>query len=244
MPGAVVTGGSRGIGAAIVRALAKIDYRVLFTYSGDESGAAEVLATVPGSSALRVDGRQPDAAERLIDAAVETLATIDVLVNSAGIYPHADLRSLSREELMDVFRVNVHAPIELVQRVALPMAAAGGGAIVNITSVNAFAPESGMAAYDASKAALAQFTRTAALELGRHAIRVNAVAPGLVASPGIEEIVPERVDAFVRAAPLGRLVSPDEVAQAVVFLATPASSAITGQTLVVDAGVTLAGYMG
>jgi 3-oxoacyl-[acyl-carrier protein] reductase len=114
---------------------------------------------------------------------------------------------------------------------------------VNVTSINAFSPEGGLAAYDASKAALAQLTKTAALELGPLNIRVNAVAPGLIAAPDLETEAPERVNAFLAHAPLGRLVDPEDIANAACFLASAESSAITGQTLVVDCGVSLSGYM-
>jgi NAD(P)-dependent dehydrogenase (short-subunit alcohol dehydrogenase family) len=216
---------------------------VLFSYARDEEAAAATLADAPGAGAIRQDLRAGDAPETLVAATVRQLGGIDVLINCAGIYPHYDFLDTEREQLEDILSVNFTAAFRLMQHSARAMTDNGGGAIVNITSINAFAPEGGLSAYDASKAALTQATRTAAVELGRLGIRVNAVAPGLVDAPDLDEVVPERVKAFLAHAPLGKLVRAEDVARAALFLATAGSAAITGQTLVVDAGVSLAGYM-
>jgi NAD(P)-dependent dehydrogenase (short-subunit alcohol dehydrogenase family) len=117
------------------------------------------------------------------------------------------------------------------------MKAAGGGAIVNVTSVQAFRPMEGLAHYSAAKAGLEMLTRSAALELGRSGVRVNAVAPGVVWRPGIETAWPEGVARYRAAAPLGRLAQPEDVADACLFLAADASRFVTGTTLVVDGGL-------
>jgi 3alpha(or 20beta)-hydroxysteroid dehydrogenase len=239
--GVLITGGSRGIGRAVVRAFSAAGERVVFSYSRDQDGADATVAESPTAIAVRMDLRDPGSS-KLSATAFELLGSINVLVNCAGIYPHATFRDVSTEEVTDVMHVNYVAPFAMMREVSKLMAVSGGGAIVNVTSINAFAPESGLAAYDASKAALAQLTRTAAVELGPLNIRVNAVAPGLVDAPGIELDVPLRVRAFLAHAPLGRLVRADDVASAVHFLSSPSSSAITGQTLVVDCGVSLSGY--
>jgi 3-oxoacyl-[acyl-carrier protein] reductase len=241
--GVIVTGGSRGVGRAVVRAFAASGHEVLFCYASDVAGAAETVTETPSAIGVRLDLRDPEAAAALTAHATERFGTIGALINCAGIYPHASFTEVSAEELEQVLRVNFLAPFALIQRLAPLMASSGGGAVVNVTSINAFSPEGGLAAYDASKAALAQLTKTAALELGPLNIRVNAVAPGLIAAPDLETEAPERVNAFLAHAPLGRLVDPDDIAHAACFLASPDSSAITGQTLVVDCGVSLSGYM-
>jgi NAD(P)-dependent dehydrogenase (short-subunit alcohol dehydrogenase family) len=241
--GVIVTGGSGGVGRAVVRAFAAKGHKVLFCYARDVVGAAETMAESPSAIGVRLDLRDPDAADLLTAEATERMGTVGVLINCAGIYPHASFTEVPAREVEEVVRVNFLAPFALMQRLAPVMAASDGGAIVNITSINAFSPEAGLAAYDASKAALAQLTKTAALELGPRNIRVNAIAPGLIAAPELQTVAPERVSAFLAHAPLGSLVDPDDIAHAACFLASAESSAITGQTLVVDCGVSLSGYM-
>lgn len=240
MRGVLVTGGSRGIGRAIVDRFADAGDRVLFTYATARADA-DGLARPPRTDAVCVDLRERSSLAMLCATALERLESLDVLVNCAGIYPSAPLVDTSPHLLAEVLEVNVVAPFQLMRDFGRT-SGAGERAIVNVTSINAFVPDKGLAAYDASKAALTQATRAAALELGPRGIRVNAVAPGLVDAPGIGDAIPQRVASFVRRAPLRRLVAPHEVAEAVFFLASPAASAITGETLFVDAGVTLAGY--
>ncbi|MHB8470607.1 MAG: SDR family NAD(P)-dependent oxidoreductase [Gaiellaceae bacterium] len=242
MPGVLVTGGSRGIGRAIVHRFDQAGDRVLFCYSNDESGAEVTKRLCPNAVTVRLDLTGPSGPEELLLAAVEQLGGIDVLVNCAGIYPHAPFLDTPLPVVDKIFHLNFTVAFRLMQLAGGAMAQRSRGAIVNVTSVNAFSPDAGLAAYDASKAALSQLTRTAALELGEFGVRVNAVAPGLVDDPALAETAPERQAAFLSHAPLRKLVQPDDVAEAVYFLASPAAGAITGQTLVVDAGVTLAGY--
>jgi 3-oxoacyl-[acyl-carrier protein] reductase len=244
--GVIVTGGSRGIGRATVRRFAAAGDAVVFTYGTNDALAADLAAELRAEGAvvepLQANLRDAATPDAVLEAAARCLPSLDVLVNNAGIYPSAPFVDTDADTIAEVFDVNVVGPLRLMQS----FVRAGVGtdrSIVNVTSINAFSPDANLAVYDASKAALAQLTRTAALELGEDGVRVNAVAPGLVDAPGIEDAVPERVRAFVGHAPLRRLVTPEEIADAVFFLASEAASAITGQTLVVDAGVTLAGYM-
>jgi NAD(P)-dependent dehydrogenase (short-subunit alcohol dehydrogenase family) len=238
----LVTGGSRGIGREIVRKFASAGDAVFFSYATDVQGADQTARQCPRAIPFAADLRTEDGPERLVGAAKQQLGGIDVLVNCAGIYPHAAFTDTPPSMLADVMRINFESPYRLMQLTAELMTAEGGGAIVNVTSINANSPDAGLSAYDASKAALTQAVRTAALELGAHGIRVNAVAPGLVDAPELKKAAPARHAAFLAHAPLGKLVSPKDIAEAVFFLASPAAAAITGQTLVVDAGVTLAGY--
>jgi 3-oxoacyl-[acyl-carrier protein] reductase len=238
----LVTGGSKGIGRQIVHKFDSAGDAVFFSYATDAEGARQTAAQSRHAVPFAVDLRAENGPDQLVSAADEHLGGIDVLVNSAGIYPHAAFIETPPPLLGEIMRINFEAPYRLMQLAAQPMAAAGGGAIVNVTSINATSPDAGLSAYDASKAALAQATRTAALELGHHGIRVNAVAPGLVDAPDLEEEAPDRRAAFLTHSPLGKLVSPLDIAESVFFFASPSAAAITGQTLIVDAGVTLAGY--
>jgi 3-oxoacyl-[acyl-carrier protein] reductase len=237
----LITGGSRGIGRAIVARFAGAGDHVLFSYGADDEGARRTQEQSPDALMHKADLRDPEAAQELMGVAVAQLGSVDVLVNCAGIFPHSPFLETPSDAVTDVLRVNVLAPFLLTQHAVAAMPEAGG-AVVNVTSINAFSPDEGLAAYDASKAALAQITRTAALELGPRGVRVNAVAPGLVDDPTLAEAAPQRREAFLRHAPLGRLVQPQDIAHATYFLASDAAGAITGQTLVVDSGVTLAGY--
>lgn len=241
MRGIIVTGGSRGIGRAIVHRFAAAGDRVLFTCVRGEEAAAET-ATASSADYVVADVRDDSGVAAVMRAAEARLQSLDVLVNNAGIYPHTPFAETSRDTLREILEVNVVGPFRLMQAFAQSARPTDGRAIVNVTSINAFASDAGLAAYDASKAALTQATRTAALELGPRGIRVNAVAPGLVDGPQLEKAAPQRRAAFLDHAPLGRLVAPDDVAEAVFFLASSTAAAVTGQTLVVDAGVTLAGY--
>jgi len=241
----LVTGGSRGIGRAIVEAFADGGADVAFSYRADRASAEEVIrrATAAGvrAFAFQADLSEVAAAEHLVRDATVALGGLSVVVNSAGVYPHASIDDTSPEFLDDVLRINVKAPFAII-RCAADELARTEGAVVNVTSIDSFDATVGLAAYAASKAALTMLTRSAALELGPLGVRVNSVAPGLVWAPGIEDEIPEMVATHRARSPLGRLVEPSEVASAALFLASNLASGITGHMLVVDAGVTLAGY--
>lgn len=241
----LVTGGSRGIGRAIVEAFTEAGAEVAFCYRESREASKELSRELGEGDKrvvpLRADLSNLEDAESLVEGAADALGGLDVVVNNAGIYPHAPMEETTEESLGRILKVNFEAPFVIMRR-AVPLLAKRPGVIVNITSIDAFAPEASLAVYDASKAALTMLTRTAALEFGPRGIRANAVAPGLVWAPGIEQAVPERVKSYLEHSPLGRLVRPAEVASTVLFLASDWASGITGQMVVVDAGVTLAGY--
>ncbi len=241
----LVTGGSRGIGRAIVEAFASAGSDVAFSYREHKEAAEEASLRCGEagvrSVAIRADLASDDAPERVVDQALNFLGGLDAVVNSAGIYPKAPIRDTEPTLLQEVLRLNVEAPFAVIRRAIDPLAASRGCA-VNVSSISAFEPRAGMAAYDASKAALSTLTKSAAVELGPLGIRVNAVAPGLVWAPDLEEVAPQLVAANLEHAPLGKLVQPGDVAKAVLFLAGEGAAAITGQVLVIDAGVSLVGY--
>jgi 3-oxoacyl-[acyl-carrier protein] reductase len=174
-------------------------------------------------------------ARQLCASAIETFGRLDVLVNNAGIQPVAPLPEIGDDELAELLRVNVAGVAAMTREAAATMTA--GGAIVNIASIEGLQPAFDHSHYAASKAAVIMHTRAAALELGRLGIRVNSVSPGLIDAPGLDEVWPEGIARWRTAAPLQRLGTPADVADAVLFLASPAARWISGANLVVDGGV-------
>jgi NAD(P)-dependent dehydrogenase (short-subunit alcohol dehydrogenase family) len=174
-----------------------------------------------------------------VRATVDKFGRLDVLVNNAGSYPMAAILDMTAAQWDEVIAANLTSVFLLTQAAARQMIAqGGGGAIVNVTSIEAFDPAPAHSHYDAAKAGAAMHTRAAALELGPHGIRVNAVAPGLIWREGLDEAWPDGVARYLETAPLGRLGRPEDVADACLFLASPAARWITGASLTVDGGVT------
>lgn len=237
MKQAIVTGAGQGIGAAIASALAAAGYRV-GVLDRTRQAAETVARELPDAVALTADVSD----ERSVEAALESFAAPpDVLVNNAGIVRFGPLAGLSVEDWRAVVDVNLTGCFVTARAVALRMIAKGSGAIVNITSMNGVAPGPNAGAYGATKAGVALLTQQMALEWGPQGVRVNAVAPGLI-DAGMS--APIYADAEVRKAreskvPLGRLGRAEDVAQAVLFLASDAAGYVTGQNLLVDGGVTM-----
>jgi NAD(P)-dependent dehydrogenase (short-subunit alcohol dehydrogenase family) len=235
-----VTGASSGVGSGIARRFAEAGADVVVHFHHGESGAAQVAADIESmgrrSVTVGADLRTVDGAERLVQAA-EALGKLDTLVNNAGTYPLHGMLDLAVDEWQDVIDTNLRSVFLCTQAVARRMIGQAGGVIVNIASIEAQNPAPAHSHYAAAKAGIIMFTRNAALELGPYGIRVNSVSPGLIWREGIEEQWPEGVERWQSRAPLGRLGRPDDVADACLFLASPAARWITGVNLVVDGGV-------
>ncbi len=232
---ALVTGANGGIGAAIARRLHEAGARVaLHVHRG--TAQAEALVAELGDGLAIVRGDVVDDAARVCADTVAAFGRLDVLVNNAALQPVSALAEMDPAELHDVLRVNVEGVARLTQ-LAVPHLRRDGGAVVNIASIEGLQPASGHSHYTASKAAVIAHTRAAALELGRLGIRVNAIAPGLIHRDGLDAAWPEGVARWHAACPLGRLGQPEDVADAVLFLASPAARWISGTCLVVDGGV-------
>jgi NAD(P)-dependent dehydrogenase (short-subunit alcohol dehydrogenase family) len=225
---AVVTGASGTIGAGIARRLHEAGASVVFH-------GRRPPDPLPDSRAVAATGDVVRDAKAICSTAMESFGRLDVLVNNAGIQPVAQLASIGDEELAEMFRVNAVGVAALTREAAALMR--DGGAIVNVASIEGLQPAFDHSHYAASKAAVIMHTRAAALELGRSGIRVNAVSPGVIHAPGIEESWPEGFARWRAAAPLERLGHPSDVADAVLFLVSPAARWITGANLVVDGGV-------
>jgi NAD(P)-dependent dehydrogenase (short-subunit alcohol dehydrogenase family) len=239
---ALVTGASGGIGSAIARRFAKAGAAVVVHYHLGEDEARVVAETIEGeggrSLAIAADLRDPAAVERLFADCGESLDEVDLLVNNAGTYPVdalLDTTSSQWKEVIDANLTSVHLSTQAAARRWISRRT--GGAVVNVASIEGLRPAPSHSHYTAAKSAVLAYTRSAALELGPHGIRVNAVSPGLIWREGIEAAWPDGVEAFRSRAPLGRLGRPEDVADACLFLASSAASFITGANLVVDGGV-------
>ena len=232
----LVTGSSSGIGAGIARRLQAAGARVAVHYAAGRA-AAEALAVELGERACVVHGDVERDAERLCSDVIAAFGRLDAVVNNAGIQPVAPLLDLNADDVREMLRVNVAGVAAVTRAAAQHMIDARGGAIVNVASIEGLQPAAGHSHYAASKAAVLMHTRAAALELGPHRIRVNAVAPGLIDRAGLAEAWPDGVQRWQAACPLERLGTTDDVADAVLFLLSDAARWITGATLVVDGGM-------
>ena len=232
---ALVTGGSSGLGPFIVRHLDAAGASVTVHYHGNKAGAESIAATLENpTEVVQADLKQPDAIVRLF----EQSSPIDILINCAATESQdvAELKLLSSDRWRDTQRINVEAPLRLIQKLA---AESRPSSVVNISSIEGERPAQGHGHYSASKATLEMLTKSAALEFGQMGIRVNAIAPGLIWRENIDSVWPEGVNAWTEATPLGRLVSPDNIGSAVVFLSSEAAASITGTVLTIDCGLSV-----
>jgi 3-oxoacyl-[acyl-carrier protein] reductase len=239
----VVTGGSRGIGRGIARVFADADAHVLIT-GRDETSLEEAVQelTAKGGKVSAFAGDVGDRAQcdAMARVAAERHGGIDVLCANAGIFPKADLPDMTRADLDEILSTNLYGTIFAVQSCLPWLEESGQGRIVITSSITGpTTGDPGWSHYGASKAAQLGFMRTAAMELAPKRITVNAVLPGNVESEGLDEQGQDYLDKMLAAIPLGRLGKPEEIGNAVLFLASQEAGYITGQTLVVDGGQVL-----
>jgi len=236
---AVVTGGSRGIGAAICEELGRGGAKVVVNYSGSQGPAEEVaekINQIGGGGeavAIQADVSDPEDAQKLIDETVDQFGRVDILVNNAGINADATLDKLDVESWDQVVQLDLNGCFYTVHA-ALPHMEEGG-AIVNMSSFVGEAGNMGQANYSAAKAGLLGYTKTAALELARNNITVNAVCPGFIETDMVGAIPEEMQEKILKTIPLGRFGQPEDIAKAVRFCIE--NEYMTGATLDVNGGV-------
>ena len=240
---AVVTGASKGIGAAIAKHLAAEGAQVVVNYASSKSGASNVVneITKTGGKAIAVQGDLSNKGDidRLFLEAKKTFNRLDILVNNAGIYEFAPLENVTEEHFHKQFNLNVLGVI-LASQAAAKLFGPEGGSIINISSIVSTMPVPNAAVYSGTKGAVDAITRSLAAELGPRKIRVNAINPGMVETEGFHAagIAGSEMQKGVEAqTPLGRIGQPNDIATAAVFLASTDSAWITGQTLVIGGGL-------
>ena len=240
---ALVTGGSRGIGKAIVLRLAGQGADVAFSYKGNAAAAAATVADVEalGRKAVAIQGdvSDPTTADAVVKAVLEAFGKLDILVNNAGITRDDLIMRMSVEAWREVLETNLFGAFYMTKAVTRPMLKARSGRIVNITSVSGQAGQTGQANYSAAKAGLIGLTKATARELASRSITVNAVAPGFVLTELTEGLPDALKDEITSRTPLGRFGTTDEIANAVAFLASDDAAYITGQVLAVDGGLVM-----
>ena len=240
---AVVTGGSRGIGRAVVLRLAQQGADVCFSYRDNAAAAEEVVGEVTRMGrtgiSVKADVTQPEAAEELIKAALESFGKVDILVNNAGVTRDDLIMRMTVDTWRLVLETNLFGAFYTLKAVTRPMLRAKGGRIINMTSVSGQAGQEGQANYSSAKAGLIGLTKAAARELASRNITVNAVAPGFVLTELTQDLPEKLLDLARERTPLGRFGTPEDVAQAVAFLASEEAAYITGQVLAVDGGLVM-----
>ena len=250
--GAVVTGGAVGIGKGIARRLAEAGAGVLVADLNSAAAAdtaTELAEAGYQASPLGADVARPADAERLVQTCVERFGNLKVLVNNAGIYPFSRAETMSEKDWDRVLDVNLKGAFFCAQAAAKAMKASGGGAVVNIASIDALHPSGNLVHYDASKGGLLMLTRSLAREWAADGIRVNAILPGAIATPGTASqnqhidatgvSIEEVLKTFTARIPMARMGEADDIGKVALFLASDASSYMTGAHVVVDGGFLL-----
>lgn len=243
MRNVIVTGGSRGIGLAVARALAAVEFRVIVIarHQSKDFRDAHVKSEVAAPGTLLFhpfDLSEVDRIPKLVSGLRKEYGSIYGLINNAGIGFHGSLALMPMSQIEELIRVNTVSPILMTKSVLGHMMADGEGRIINVASIAAFTGYTGLSVYSATKSAFIGFTRSLAREVGQFGITVNSVAPGFIATDLTEELTDEQRRKIARRSALQRLPGVDDVASSVEFLLSDKAKSITGTVLTVDAGST------
>jgi 3-oxoacyl-[acyl-carrier protein] reductase len=235
----LLSGGSRGLGQALAEELLQ-DGHVVATFSRSSGPFVEdALSRYPGRFTWRaIDARDSDAVREFVGETVARFGQLDVLVNNAAAGAEGVLALMREEDVQRTLSLNLEAVVLLTRCCLRVMLRQGHGAIVSVTSVLGVRGHAGVSVYSAAKAALDGFTRSLAREVGERGIRVNSIAPGYFESDMVSGLGDRQRRQIIRRTPLGRLATPQDIVGAIRFLASPESRFITGQTIVVDGGLT------
>jgi 3-oxoacyl-[acyl-carrier protein] reductase len=240
---AVVTGSSKGIGAEIARILAAQGARVVINYRSSPDEAQAVLAEIKSAGGeaivLQADVSKSEAAQQLIKTAIDTYGQIDILVNNAGTTRDKLMMSMKDEDWESILQSNLSSVYYCSKAAIRPMMKKRRGRIINITSVVGLAGQAGQTNYAASKAGMIGLTKSLAKEVGSRNITVNAIAPGFIPTDLTNVLSEDRIQVLIENTPLGRLGTLQDVAHAVLFLASDEASFVTGQVLSVDGGLVM-----
>jgi len=238
---AIVTGGSRGIGKAIVTELANAGVKVVINYSGSEHRAIELQQSIQasgGESAIfKANVANAQEVEQLIEYTLEKYGKIDILVNNAGITRDTLLMRMKETEWDEVIDVNLKGVFNCIKAVTRPMMKQRNGRIVNIASVVGISGNAGQANYVAAKAGVIGLTKTAAKELATRGITVNAIAPGFIETDMTDKLNDTVKEEILKQIPLGTMGQPEDIAHSVLFICSDKARYITGQVIVVDGGM-------
>lgn len=240
---AIITGGSRGIGAEIARKFAADGAKVVVNYSGSQEKAEAVVADIEanGGTAIAVKANVADAesVKAMVDETMKTFGSVDILVNNAGITRDNLMMRMKDDEWDDVININLKGVFICTKAVTRQMMKQRSGRIVNIASIVGVMGNAGQANYVAAKAGVIGLTKTTARELASRGITANAVAPGFITTDMTEKLSEDVQKAMMGQIPLGRFGAPEDVAKAALFLASDDASYMTGQTLHLDGGMVM-----
>ncbi|MDE7195125.1 MAG: 3-oxoacyl-ACP reductase FabG [Oscillospiraceae bacterium] len=240
---ALVTGASRGIGRACAVKLAECGYDVAVNYNSNEAKAAEVVAEIEKlgvkAAAFKADTADLKAVQSMFREVQKTFGQLDVLVNNAGVVDDAYLLMINEDSLSKSLDINIKGYFHCAQQAALKMMSKKSGKIINISSVSSVLAVEGQGVYSATKGAVNSMTATLAKELAPRGIQVNAVAPGFIATEMMDAIPEEKKQEYLKAIPMNKFGSAQDVANTVAALCSDAFSYMTGQVIVLDGGLSL-----
>lgn len=238
----LITGGSRGIGAGIVRRFAEQGAIVYFTYLRSSATADELVASLSGPGKaipLQSDAAKYDEAQKVIDQVIAEAGKLDVLINNAGITSDGLMLRMSEQQWDDVMQANLKSVFNLTKHALRPMLKNRSGSIINMSSVVGVFGNAGQANYAASKAGILGFTKSVAKEVGSRNIRCNAITPGYIETEMTDKLDPAIKESFLQNIPLKRMGTTEEVADLALFLASPMAEYITGQVISVCGGLNM-----